>query len=132
VMMTRVRGADGLARRRIALLAHHGSEFHTNVRKLALVITFNSNPRDRSAFCGLLRAGDPNVVFCPARGDTSLAPRAPVQIHRHSPPMRHRCTFSPGYSLSEPANRTSRPSLAATFAMLTFVAAQAKDPVSRS
>src|SRR5947207_3373156 len=88
-MMACIGGADGLTGSGIAVLAHYGPELHADIGKVAFVVALDSNPGNRAAASRLLGACDSDVVLGPARRDTCLASGAPVQIHGHSPSMRH-------------------------------------------
>ena len=147
-VMAGVGRAHRLARRVVALLAHHRPELQPHVRELALPVALDANPvlgaaarrlrrRRRSRCCS--RHGRPSRTRrsrCSDRGRppfptsacTSRSVPAPVASEsvlapRASPRSARRMLSHP------PANRISRPSGSPTRAIVTRVAAQASAPV---
>ena len=88
-MGTRIRGADGLARRVVALLAKYGTELDLDIREFSFPVAFDANPVHGAAARRFGVADSRNVVFGMARHDAGFAARAAIEIHGHSPVMRH-------------------------------------------
>ncbi len=84
-VMARVGGTHRLARRVVALLAHHGAELEPHVREVAFPVPLHTNPVLGPADGGLLRADRRDVVLGVTRRDARPAPRAAIEIDRHSP-----------------------------------------------
>src|SRR5262249_20246566 len=81
--------ADRLARRRIALLTHHGPELETDVWKLALPVALDAKPVHRSAPSRLHVADSRDVVLGVTGRHARATSIAAIQIDRKSPLVWH-------------------------------------------
>jgi len=145
-VMTRIGRAHRLARRRIALLAHHRPELHADVGELALVVPLDADPVHCAPARRLVGPDRRDIVLSMAGGHARTAASALVQINGHAPSVCHqlstlsyqlsaisyRTSRSCGFSYFSPANKIRLPSASAARAILTRVAAHASDPVSVS
>src|SRR6185436_20265352 len=84
-VMARIRGADRLTRRVVALLAHHRPELEAYIRKVAFPVALDTDPVLRASASRLFGANGRNVVFGMTGRHARAAPRAAIEINRHSP-----------------------------------------------
>src|SRR5687768_8181738 len=87
-MMARIGRAHRLARRVVALLAHHGPELQPHVREIAFPVALDADPVLRAPERRLLIADGRDVVLRMTRRHAGAAPGAGIELYRHSP-TRH-------------------------------------------
>ena len=84
-VVARVGGTHRLARRVVALLAHHGTEFQPDVGKVAFPVALDPQPVLGAADRRLVGADRRNVVLRMAGDDAGAAAGAAIEVGRHSP-----------------------------------------------
>ena len=81
----RIHGTNGFARSVFAMLAHHGLRKHFRILRITGEVAVESDPSHITIFANLVFSNDGHVVFGLAGNDASVATRAGIEIHRHSP-----------------------------------------------
>ena len=91
VMVCRVHGTYGLARRIVAVLTEHGQEARLHIGIFAFPIALDPNPVNRPLLQHDVLEIQCNVVFCMASDDTRLAAGTAVKVDHHTPPPTNAC-----------------------------------------